>query len=337
MPPKWLLTHPSGEIMLVEGLRLLDLRGFERIIVTVTQAQIESYDVGLILEQAFSSVPKFELCVLPGVTSGPLETVVVTISKKNVVGPVVIKDSDNCVGASVADILGRENFVVGSSLRENRVRNPENKSYLLINEQGFLVDIVEKRIRSELMCAGVYGFSSASDIASQGNQILHSHAQLGSEAFVSHLVAQMVIAESTAFRYVPASHFEDWGTVEEWRSLQKDNQSIFLDFDGVVLSNRGRYGRQNWRNSVDELGDNLSRLRELVEKGAQIIVTTSRPVEYEKQIREMFEQSRIPIHTVVCGLNHSPRMLINDFAPTNPYPSALAVSLPRDGRLRDFV
>ena len=35
-------------------------------------------------------------------------------------------------------------------------------------------------------------------------------------------------------------------------------------------------------------------------------------------------------------LNHSPRVIVNDFANTNPFPSCNAISMPRNGNIEDY-
>ncbi len=37
------------------------------------------------------------------------------------------------------------------------------------------------------------------------------------------------------------------------------------------------------------------------------------------------------------GMNHAARVVVNDFAPTNPYPSGLAVTFPRNGNLKEYL
>jgi hypothetical protein len=35
-------------------------------------------------------------------------------------------------------------------------------------------------------------------------------------------------------------------------------------------------------------------------------------------------------------MNHAARVIINDFATTNPYPSGMAITLPRNASLKDY-
>ena len=46
-------------------------------------------------------------------------------------------------------------------------------------------------------------------------------------------------------------------------------------------------------------------------------------------LRELKEKE-IPYDELIMGLPHTQRILINDFAKSNPYPSAVAINMPRN-------
>ena len=45
----------------------------------------------------------------------------------------------------------------------------------------------------------------------------------------------------------------------------------------------------------------------------------------------------IKYKTILFGCNHNKRILVNDFAPTNPYPSCESVSIKRNSLLEDYI
>ena len=59
-------------------------------------------------------------------------------------------------------------------------------------------------------------------------------------------------------------------------------------------------------------------------------ITTSRPESYRKSLEQILNNIGIKPYAILMGLNHSTRIIINDFAPTNPYPSAVAIQSVRD-------
>lgn len=334
MKPKWLLTHPTGKPMVFEGLRDFPTKSFERIIITIHKSHVQDYEADVFLLQAAPF--NFELCVLDDWTSGPAETVYQTINKMKVVGEIVIKDSDNAASYEELVLLGKgRNFVVGVNIYDTQVSKPESKSFLVVNSQNLIVDIVEKKIISGQICAGIYGISSVVNFAESYNECLK--VMRDAEIYISHVISHLVSSCEQPFEFVEASSFEDWGTLNDWRSVQKRMSTYFSDFDGVLVRNAGKFGSQNWDSEFESLQENIAKLSELSSQGSQIIITTSRDITYEKKIRNFLEENGVKVAAVICGLNHAPRLLINDFAPTNPYPSAIAINIPRDANLSDYL
>ena len=114
-------------------------------------------------------------------------------------------------------------------------------------------------------------------------------------------------------------------------------KTYFVDFDGVIMKNSGKHGRVNWSNNAELLEDNAAALRGLQAAGAQIVITTSRPEALRPQLESLLATAGIKPYAIVMGLNHAPRVLINDFANTNPYPSATAISLPRNANIMEYL
>lgn len=334
MKPKWMLTHPKGSLMLFEGLREFPVGEFDRFIITIHKSHIETYQADLILQQA--SPWKFELCVLDEWTNGPAETVAKTISLMGVEGSIVIKDSDNLTSSSeIKEKLVGENFVVGVDIYTRKVAKPESKSYLVKDENDLLVEIIEKKIVSGMICAGVYGISSGKIfLENYTNCVAHMP---NSEIFMSHVISYMVKVSNIPFHCVEADNFEDWGTVHEWQYTQRRYGTYFCDFDGVVVLNSGKYGEFNWDSEFKPIIENIQVLQKLSSEGAEIIITTARDELQKARIRELLLGYGINVKEIITNLHHSPRFLINDFAPTNPYPSATAINLPRNGSIEAYL
>ena len=78
-------------------------------------------------------------------------------------------------------------------------------------------------------------------------------------------------------------------------------------------------------------------MKKLVEEGAQLIITTSRPEEFRDTTESQLAAFDIKYQKLVMGLNHSSRILINDYAESNPYPSAKAINIARNYSLSPFI
>jgi hypothetical protein len=98
-----------------------------------------------------------------------------------------------------------------------------------------------------------------------------------------------------------------------------------------------KYGKENWSNSLPPIEGNLQTIKKLFDGGAQIVFTTARDEASLVKFKALLKKYGIVAHAFVTGCNHSPRILINDFAPTNPYPSATAINIPRNGNLETYL
>lgn len=186
MKPKWMLTHPDGELMIEKALSGLNTEVFERIIITIVKPHDEKYEAGLILSQVFKNNPKIEICLLDDFTSSASETVYLTLEKMNVQGAFVVKDSDNCVDVKISTPI--ENFVVGYDLHKHSdISNIPGKSFLIANKQGIIEDIIEKQVVSNIICLGVYAFESVEIFKSAYKEMLAKN--IAGEMYISHIIS----------------------------------------------------------------------------------------------------------------------------------------------------
>lgn len=334
MKPKWLLTHPDGQLMIQKSLEGIDVSKFDRFIVTIILEHDEKYFASTILKQALKEFNNLEICVLDNFTSSASETVYQTLKKMNVVGGFVVKDSDNKVNYNLPDDLG--NYIVSFNVTKHpNVGNLPGKSFLVVNNNGIILDIAEKKIISDNVCLGVYSFQSARLFKSAYESVMPLFE--GRELFISRIVSYLINEGKYTFTAIEANHFEDWGTIKEWKDVQESHSTFFVDVDGVLLKNVGKYGIKNWDNSNIPIYENLEKLKKLYDNGAQIVITTARPEKYRDCLEKMLSGFGIKPVAIVMGLNHAPRVIINDFAPTNPYPSCRAISIPRNSLINDYI
>jgi ribonucleotide monophosphatase NagD (HAD superfamily) len=126
--------------------------------------------------------------------------------------------------------------------------------------------------------------------------------------------------------------------MKEWTDVMNNHQTIFCDYDGVIVKNKGKFGVTNWYNSDDEpIEENVKTIKELVDAGATLVITTSRDKSLEPKISDFLNSNGITNYTILCGLPHARRVLINDYANTNPYPSAISLNLERNGSLNKLT
>lgn len=323
--PKWMLTYPDGKLMVEKAVEGLNMPFSGRVIVTILEEHCRKYSADLVVAQAFGG--KAEVCVLDGFTQSQSETVAMTIRKMGVSGPFVSKDSDGYVKAEI----GRPgNFLVGVDIRGRRgIRDVGAKSFIVLDGQRGVADIVEKSVISNIICTGVYGFDSAESFVEAYEDLKSSWQPGKGEIYLSHVISHL-IGRRSAFMYHEAEDYEDWGLLSDWYRVLRRRRTYFIDVDGVIFKNKGKYGPVSWDGEDEPLANNISVINKWAEQGAQVVLCTSRPEKYRKKLEESLERHGISWHSIVMGCNHAQRVIVNDFARTNPYPSCVAVSIPRD-------
>ncbi len=333
MKPKWLLTHPTGNLMIEQVLKSSDYQRYDRTVITVLREHCQKHEADIILNQIFGNT--VEIVILEKPTSCAAETVYETILHAGITGQLTIKDSDCLVERTYYPV---KNHIVGLTV-DSRVDidRLQQKSFIIKNDDDVIVDILEKEMVSNVICLGVYSVDS-DDFKRAYNKICDSDVyKHENEIYVSHVISYLITSESGIFEYVEADKFVDWGTADEWyKEMAKHNTYIF-DIDGVLLENCGKYGSKNWNTHFSPIEENIRILKELSDKGNEIIFMTARPEEYLDEFKKFLEERQIKYKTFITDCNHSKRVIINDFAPTNPYPSCEALSIKRNDSLDKYL
>lgn len=333
MRAKWLLTHPTGDIMLKKVLDAIDYLKFERVIVTILKQHCEKYDAHIILEQVFGD--SVEIFVLDEPTKSAAQTLYKTIKSCNVTGQIMIKDSDGI--SKINHNVACQNFIAGLEINHDTpVSYVQSKSFIIKNDDNIVHDIVEKEIVSNIICVGQWKLN-AEDFIEAYEKIDGSNVYVkNNEMYVSHVISYLIMKKSVIFEYVEVDEYSDWGTKKEWYEEIENHTTYIFDIDGVLLKNCGKYGRKNWYNTFDPIHENIKTLKELSSKNCQIIFMTSRTEDAVQEFISYIKKCGIKYKTIITGCNHAKRIIINDFAPSNPYPSCEALSVRRNSLLKDY-
>lgn len=333
--PKWMLTHPDGKPMVYKILEPLDLNFYDNIIVTITKTQNELFDAEYFLKSIFITygIKNYYICILEQQTRSQAETIYETIKKLNIKGNIMVKDSDSLVSFN-ADMINSFNFVVCGNINANKsINDMSGKSFIDINCDKNIIKIYEKQIKSEYFSTGLYSFESSEKFCEIYKQLFPDY--INKEMYLSDIINELI--KDCNFKIVEALQYEDWGTRDRWMEYVKNYKTYFIDFDGVFVKNTGRFGKKNWNSKFEEINNNILLIKKLFDNGAQIIITTARDDNYRDIIQKFLENNGIKPFYIVCGCNHSQRILINDFADTNPYPSADSISIERNGDLTKYL
>ena len=119
-------------------------------------------------------------------------------------------------------------------------------------------------------------------------------------------------------------------SLTDWLSIRRKYRTFFVDLNGVVFKNKGKYGKKNWDTKNEIIKKNVKTLLNLNSNGAQIVFVSARLEKNQNKITIELKKMGFSNFKLLLGLNHSQRILINDYFLTNPNPSSLAINIPRD-------
>ena len=323
MRPKWMLTHPNGNLMLAEAIRGLDFSGLDKIYLTVLSAHLKEFQCLPGIKKQFRQIGLADKLVVVGLdepTQSQPETVARTIEKKKIRGPICIKDSDNFFRLKVP----RKNFVSVVDLNQVGFINPSNKSYADVNENHFVTNIVEKRVISNFFCSGAYGFEDA-------QEYLHYFNALSGlkNLYISHIIYQMLL-ENKAFSAAVCTDYCDWGTLKDWNRYKAQFGTLFIDLDGTLVINSGEHFEPVW-GTTPGIKENIEVINRLHDSGkVQIVITTSRKEEARTVTLKQLKRVGLRYHQILFGMNHGKRIVVNDYARSNPFKSCDSINLARN-------
>ena len=96
--------------------------------------------------------------------------------------------------------------------------------------------------------------------------------------------------------------------------------------------------KKNWDTKDEVIKDNVNILTKLNNKTTEIIFTSSRPGTYKKKLTLELRKIGFSNFKLILGLNHGQRILINDFAISNPNPSAASLNIARNStQLKNMI
>jgi hypothetical protein len=323
MKPKWLLTHPNGNLMVTESIRGLNLSAADKIHLVILKEHLGKFCSLPGIKQAFSRIgitDKLRICVLAEPTRHQPETVAYAIAKNRIKGSIFIKDSDNFFQCR----LKPGNSVAVADLADLKLVNAANKSYVSLDENGAVSNIVEKKVISSLFCVGGYSFADAKEYLKHYSRLKHLP-----NLYISHVIFEMLLAKRS-FRPVTVTDYSDWGTLDDWDTFKRRFCTLFIDMDGVLVGNSGQFFEPKW-GSTRPIRENVSIINKLYDGGmSRIIITTSRTAEARALTLRQLKLAGIKFHDIIFGLFHGQRVIINDYSATNPYKSCDAINIKRN-------
>lgn len=323
LKPKWMLTHPSGKFMVLEAIAGLNLTDFTKIYFVYLDEHEQKHHFlkGFTEElQDMDLLEKVEFVALAEPTKDQPETVYNAIKEADITGSIFIKDSDNRFSYAYKG----ENAICYADLNDVGLIKPKNKSYIQINQESTVLNIVEKKVISSNFCVGGYGFKSADDFIQA-----YDNLNLDDERYISNIIYAEILKEKV-FKGEIIKNYYDWGTVEDWDRFKRSYATLFVDLDGTLVQNSSWHFPPYIGESAP-LTNNIAIIKRLQESGKfEIIITTSRPLKFKEVTEQQLKGLGIVYKYILMSLNHTKRIIINDYSNSNPYKSCDAINLKRN-------
>ena len=294
--PQYVGRLPNGKLLVERCIEGISSSLYSRLLIAILREDEERYQAGSIILSELKGYPA-EAIYFDKMTSGPAETVYEVLTKADVTGPVIIKDSDNYLKMAEQP---RGNFIAGLDLNTwNRdIHNLRNKSFLIVNEQKNILDIIEKQVRSDVICLGLYGFQRSKDFIT-AYEHLNNPSYPITRLYVSHVISYLIGYSGQVFHYVPCTEYENWGDERLWLEMQEDYSHYFLNLDHLFDGSESVSKEEICRN-----------IRLLQDRGASFIGYSVKDRDQDIEAVEVFRSKDINLASIVRNCPWSENVLV---------------------------
>jgi hypothetical protein len=295
--PKWMLTHPKGELMIERALSGLFTRAGDLYFV-IRKDHDEQFDASKVLYKCFGL--DIHILVLPFKPKTQNDTIVNGITFFKLEDePLLVRDGDSYIELNKFETSYCQVFTKEIDSND-RTDNKGMYSYDKFSVGGYYV--TEGRILSDNYVEG-----SPMDIVKQLPR---------------------------TFAYNNVTKYEDYGTIEEWNKILDNHKTYFIDIDGVIFKNCSKYFFPYW-GYEEPLKKNIDWINSLPYE-SQVILVTARPSKYRGTTELMLNRYKIKYNFLLMDCNHSKRIIINDYT-GNPTCEAINVKRNEDGSIEKNI
>ena len=193
----------DGVLLCIKSVQGLNLSKFNHIYFVILQKLDDKYGLSELLQMQFKKLgmTNAKVSILSHTTSCQAETIYDCIQQENISGGIFVKDADSYFSCDFTE----SNGVVIYPLDKLDMVNPHNKSYVDLDDQFYITNIIEKKIISRYFNAGGYMFED-SDLFCHYYDMLKKYNGL----YMSHIIYAMLL-DNISFRPFHAESYQDWG------------------------------------------------------------------------------------------------------------------------------
>lgn len=249
---------PSNNIFIIYNI-LLDNYNFKEIIVNKFKNKI------------------FNFASIDYLTRGPVETAYIGIKKfKDLLQDdnILFIDNDNLHYLdNIKQLDYLNNDFIGYSIDKS---NKSNYSFIKINSDNNIIDIIEKTKISDLFCCGLYGFKNTNHFVKYAKEVIDNNYKINNEFYFSQLykyilnsdnIIQSIFIEST-------QHIGSFSEISNNQyNINIPKLRICFDLDNTLVTPPTII---NDYSTVNPINKNIELLKMFKNQGHEIIIYTAR-------------------------------------------------------------
>jgi len=205
--PRPFTFHRDGTMLCVKSIEGLELEKFSEIYFVILQKHEERYSLSELLKIQFQRKgwTNAKIVILDTPTLSQAETVYQTIKKMDIHDGVFIKDADGYFKCEIT----KQNGITIYPLDDLDFVDPKHKSYVQIDNQFYITNIIERKIIGRYFNAGGYLFDSADKYCRYYEKVISMIGDKQNHLCLSHIVYEMLLNKEQ-FRPFFANRYEDW-------------------------------------------------------------------------------------------------------------------------------
>lgn len=211
VPIEFQYDNVTGELNCIKCLLSINISQFNRIYFIILKSHEEQYNVSRKLNVSLNKYSEFNdksiiVSFVDFPTKSQCETIYNTIKKYNITGHILIKDADTLYKC---DDPINGNTVMIYSMENLPLVDPQHKSYVKLDDQKYVINIIEKRIISKYFSCGGYSFNDADDFV-YGYEHLLEFEDIRNHMYISHIIYYLMLYKHIKFKQIEATYYEDF-------------------------------------------------------------------------------------------------------------------------------
>ena len=180
----------SGQWMLRWALKSFDLAKIRKIIFLVRKDHDK--EVGAVSKLQKKYGKQCECIVVEGPTEGAACTALLAKEHLNTDEDIIIKDSDGYIISDIHSSIQKQPKGLSGILSTVTLLSGNSYSFARANNEGYVVEVAERKRISDNVIAGLYYFTRGSDFVKYAEQMIKKDKRVNGEFYIAPVYQEMI-------------------------------------------------------------------------------------------------------------------------------------------------